>query len=78
MQAYVPEPVQDTFGASRAVFEEITEYLSSPQAARITHAQLEEQLDARGRQLVRQLYQDSLELRAAREQRLPEVIDADG
>jgi hypothetical protein len=78
MQAYDPSEAKDAFGASRAVFEQITQYLAGPQAARMTHAQLEEQLDERGRQLVRQLYQDSLDLRAAREPRLAEVIDADG
>jgi len=77
MQDYDPGEAQDAFGASRAVFAQITEYLSGPQAGRVTHAQLEEQLAARGRELVRQLYQDSLDLRAAREQRL-EVTDADG
>jgi hypothetical protein len=38
---------------------------------------LETELQAKGRELVRQLMQDHLQLRSQREQRLPEVIDAE-
>src|SRR2546421_1619111 len=44
----------------------------------MTHGELEERLHAEGLALLRQLLQDSLDLRAVREQRLVEVIDADG
>jgi hypothetical protein len=42
------------------------------------HAQLEERLHADGLGLLRQLLQDSLDLRASREQRLDQVVDGDG
>jgi hypothetical protein len=43
------------------------------EAAALAHTELEEQLDERGRQLLRLLHQDHLDLRAAREhaRRLP-------
>jgi hypothetical protein len=44
----------------------------------MTHAQLEERLHADGLGLLRQLLQDSLDLRASREQRLDQVVDGDG
>ena len=42
------------------------------------HAELEEQLGVRGRELLRRLHQDHLDLRAARERRREEVTGADG
>ncbi|MFI5062585.1 MAG: hypothetical protein ACHP9Z_01205 [Streptosporangiales bacterium] len=44
----------------------------------MTHAALEEELGVRGRELTRQLYQDHLDLRAAREQRHEEVTGPEG
>lgn len=44
----------------------------------MTHAELEEQLSSRGRELLRQLQQDHLELRSSRGLRLSEVFSADG
>jgi len=44
----------------------------------LTHAEIEEQLGARGRELLRRLHQDHLDLRAAREQRQEKVTGADG
>src|SRR5438046_757742 len=43
----------------------------------MTHGELEERIHTEGLALLRQLLQDSLDLRAVREQRLVEVIDAD-
>jgi len=54
------------------------EWLSGAVVAGLTHAQLEEQVDARGRELLRRLYQDHLDLRAAREQRREKATAADG
>jgi hypothetical protein len=68
----------DGFAASRERFEQVEGFLDSGQAAGLTHAQLEDQLDARGRQLVRQLFQDHVDLRAHREPRLEAVADAAG
>src|SRR6266540_1499588 len=44
----------------------------------MTHAELEQRLHTDGLALLRQLLQDSLDLRAMREERLDEVVDADG
>jgi len=58
----------DAFGASRAVFDELVATLWSAKAAGWTHDQLEEHLETDGRELLRRLYQDHLDLRALREQ----------
>ena len=44
----------------------------------LTHAEIEDQLDRRGRELLRRMFQEHLELRAVREQRAHPVVDADG
>jgi hypothetical protein len=67
---------QDGFERSRVLFEQVVAELAVQDADERTHAQLEEQLGARGRELMRQLYQDHLDLRAAREQR-QRVVDAE-
>jgi hypothetical protein len=67
----------DVFAASRARFATVLDWLDSPAAGALTHAELEERLDVEGRQLLCQLLQDHLDLRAQRETRT-EVIDADG
>ncbi|CAN5901506.1 hypothetical protein BH23ACT10_BH23ACT10_30020 [soil metagenome] len=53
------------------------QWLDGAQAAGLEHAELEDQLDAAGRGLLRQLFQDHLDLRAQRETRVA-VVDADG
>src|SRR6266536_3782104 len=58
----------DAFGASRAAFDELVATLWSAKAAGWSHDQLEEQLETDGRELLRRLYQDHLDLRALREQ----------
>jgi hypothetical protein len=65
------------FGGSRACFEEIVSWLEGTDAPCLTHGELEDDLDHRGRELLRLLLQDHLDLRARREQRA-EVIDGDG
>lgn len=67
----------DGFAASRAGFEQLVDFLDSSEAAGLAHVELETQLDTRGRELLRQLFQDHLDMRAHREQRLHEVTDAD-
>src|SRR6266496_1994995 len=59
----------DPFAASRSAFTALTVELSAEPAARLGHAELEELLDLRGRDLLRQLLQDHLELRQVREER---------
>src|SRR5438874_4574097 len=53
-------------------------WLGDEQHAGMTHAQVEERLHTDGLALLRQLFQDSLDLRASREPRLYEVVDVDG
>jgi hypothetical protein len=57
------------FGASRQCFEEMAGWLDGREAATLTHAEIEDQLDRRGRELLRRMFQEHLELRAVREQR---------
>lgn len=59
---------QAGFERSQALFEQVVAELAAPDVDERTHAQLEERLSVRGRELMRQLYQD-LDLRTAREQR---------
>ena len=67
MQGYVPGP-DGAFAQSRECYAELEEWLASD-AAGLQHGELEEQLDVRGRELLRRLYQDRLDLTAAREVR---------
>ena len=50
-------------------------WLDGDPAGGLTHGELEQQLDLRGRELLRRLLQDHLELRARHEPRLEEVLD---
>jgi hypothetical protein len=67
------------FDRSRRLFEEVVAGLADPGCGELTHAQLEDQLTDRARELMRSLFQDHLDLRAGREQRRPEgAPGADG
>ena len=76
----MPERAETTelFTASRAAFAELLDFAGGQAATTLDHAALEEQLTARGRELLRQLYQDHLDLRGQRERRLAAVTDAQG
>ena len=63
------------FSGSRACFEDVVGWLEGGEAGSLTHGELEDDLDRRGRELLRRLLQDHLDLRARREERV-EVIDA--
>jgi len=52
--------------------------MASEEAAGLQHGELEEQLDVRGRELLRQLFRDRLELTSAREERRHDVTGEDG
>ncbi len=67
-------------GTSRAKFDELVARLETPDADRITHADLEDLLANQGRAVLQQLLQDRMNLRAIREQPLPAtaVVDAQG
>ena len=67
------------FDRSRRLFEEVVAGLADPRCGELTHAQLEDQLTERSRELMRSLFQDHLDLRACREQRRSEsAVGADG
>ena len=66
------------FAASRQLFAGLCTFLHGEQAGVLDHGALEEALAEQGRELLRQLYQDHLDLRAQRERRLTVVADADG
>ena len=65
------------FDASRECFEEALGWLAGPAATALTHAELEDELDGRGRELLRRMCQDHLTVRAATESRIDGVCDAD-
>jgi hypothetical protein len=78
MQGYVPGAEGGAFALSRELYAETEEWLASEEAAGMQHAELEEQLGARGRELMRRLHQGHLDLLAAREGRRGGVTGADG
>ena len=78
-QAELGQAEAGAFDRSRRLFEEIVGGLTDPGCGELTHAQLEDQLTERCRELMRSLFQDHLDLRAVREQRLAEgAVGADG
>lgn len=78
MEAYALETMGAPFSTSRDRFEVMVSWLEGQEAHGLTHAEWETRLQADGRELLRQLTQDHLDLRALREPRLPEVTGADG
>lgn len=68
----------DAFNTSRARFEQVCSFMGGEEASSLTHGELETRLTIDVRDLVRQLYQDHLDLRAVREERLGEVTGAEG
>src|SRR6266851_5592922 len=59
----------DGFAASGDRFGAVVSWLDGEEAGRLTHGELEAELGTAGRDLIRQLLQDHLDLRAAREER---------
>ena len=72
-----PRADKESFGHSRECFGEVLGWLEGPDSAALSHAELEDQLDCRGRELLRRMFQDHLSLRAVTETRLDEVLDAE-
>jgi hypothetical protein len=68
MTPYDTHATADPFVRSLSAFETLMHTLSGGQASTWTHAELEEHLEAAGRELLRLLLQDHLDLRAAREE----------
>ena len=63
MQGYAPGQ-DEAFAESGKCFGELEDWLASEEAAGLQHGELEEQLDVRGRELLRRLFQDRLDLRS--------------
>ncbi|MDQ6797343.1 MAG: ISKra4 family transposase [Actinomycetota bacterium] len=74
MPAARTEP--DAFASARKSFEEMLCWLEGTESTGLTHAELEYQVERRGREVQRLMLQDHLDLRALREQRV-EVVDAE-
>ena len=68
MAAYSAVPPDDPFAISKAMFTALAAELAGPAAAGLTAFELEELLDERGREVVRQLLQDHYDLREVREE----------
>lgn len=77
MQGYAAACRDEVFAAAREQYAEVEEWLSG-EAAGLQHADLEEQLGARGRELLRRLFQGHLDLLAAGEERRDGVSGEDG
>jgi hypothetical protein len=77
VEEYAVESVDAAFARSRERFEALVAGLGSPETGVVTHAELEERIDRQGRELLRSLLQDHLDLRAAREVRRAAVTGAD-
>ena len=67
-----------TFSSADAIYGSLVGFLSGEEAGALTHDELETRLATCGRDLLRQLFQDHLDLRAWRERRAGAVIDAAG
>jgi hypothetical protein len=68
VKPYGTASVTDAFAASKDTFEYLVGELAGPAAARLSHARLEEMIEVRGREVLRRLLQDHLDLRAEREE----------
>ena len=76
MQPCAAEAATDPFAASRSAFDALALELGAEGAGRLDHAELEDLLELRGRELLRQLLQDHLDLRQVREERAVRVCPA--
>jgi len=77
MAAYKTVEVVDHFSAAVAAFEKLKAVLASSEALAMEHARLEALVEERGREVLRELLQAHLDLRASKEVRAP-VQGADG
>src|SRR5271165_2660441 len=76
MPGYAPAG-PEAFTSSREGFEEIAGWLAGGEAAGLEHGELEDEIEVRGREVLRRMLQDHLALRASREERRRGVV-ADG
>ncbi len=77
MSAYAVVDEVGMFAESRQRFDETVDWLIGSQAGGLSHAVLEARLQVAGREMLRQLLQNHLDLRAVREVRLPAVVGDD-
>jgi hypothetical protein len=70
--------VSDGFACTRERFEALLGWAASEEAGALEHSEFEERLASDGREVLRCLFQDSLDLRAVREPRLDLVVGSDG
>jgi|SRR5215211_79764 len=78
MGEYAPAEEGAAFACSRQYYDELEQWLAGEETTGAQHGELEEQLEVRGRELLRRLFQDRLDLLAAREVRRQDVTGADG
>jgi Uncharacterised protein family (UPF0236) len=76
--ALVDAGLSEAFCVSCECFSQTVGWLAGEEAQALEHGELEERLECQGRELLRQLYQDSIDLRASREARREVVVGADG
>lgn len=62
---------------SRVCFDQLLGWLEGEQATVLSHSELEDEIEDRGRELLRRMLQDHLSLRTRTEQRLAAVLDAE-
>lgn len=67
-----------TFHATRESFSRLVAFAASAEARTLTHAALETEINALGRDMMRQAMQDHFALRALEETRRPDLVDAAG
>lgn len=68
------EPLLDACGQ----FADLLDWACGDASAGLTHAEAEDEISERSREVARRVYQGHLDLRAEREPRLAEVVDGDG
>jgi len=78
MPGYADDAASDVFAEFRSAAAAMEGGVAGPVAARLDLAGLEKEVTVRGREVERLLLQAHLDLRAAREERLPRVTAADG
>lgn len=78
MEAYNTIEEAHQFSLSKQKFESLIRRLKSKETSQLDHAALEELVDKDGREVLRQLYQDHLDLRAAQEEKQESIQGSDG
>ena len=78
MQAYTEAEKRGDFSESNRLFGRIVDWLDEEKCRWLPHDEVERRLQDQGRELMRQLYQDHLDLREQREPRLRVVKGSDG